>query len=161
MSVKSRPRVVALAACMLLVSFPVAGCGSGEGDELELKAAEKKALQAERALEEIRQERDREAAAAEKRKAEARARKAQKAKRSQEAAATAEVEETPEAAEPPNVVGLPLPAARNALEGAGYEVAPENTDTTFGIVVERNYTVCRQDPARGKVVVVLAQKYGC
>jgi|SRR6476646_4241458 len=63
--------------------------------------------------------------------------------------------------EPPNVVGLPLPAARNLLKQAGYKTVANNTDTTFGIIVPENYTICEQDDPRGNLVVVLAQKYGC
>jgi hypothetical protein len=64
-------------------------------------------------------------------------------------------------AQPPNVVGLPLPAAEEALEEAGFKAAPRNTDTTFGIVVPSHYTICKEGTPRGKQVPVLAQKYGC
>lgn len=74
----------------------------------------------------------------------------------------AEEEEKPaEAAKPPNVIGLPLPAARQVMKQAGYRVAPKNTDTAFGIVVEANYTICSQGKPRAGIVPVLAQKYGC
>jgi uncharacterized membrane-anchored protein YhcB (DUF1043 family) len=73
----------------------------------------------------------------------------------------AQEEESAEAEEPPNVVGLPLPAARQLMKEAGYKVAPKNTDTAFGIVVEANYTICSQGQPRGNIVPVLAQKYGC
>ncbi len=63
--------------------------------------------------------------------------------------------------EPPNVLGLPLPAARHLLKGAGYKAIAKNTDTTFGIIVPEHYTICRQSKPRGDMVVVLAQKYGC
>lgn len=66
-----------------------------------------------------------------------------------------------EPAEPPNVVGLPLPQARRMLKEAGYRTAAKNTDTTFGIIVPENYTICNQGQPRGDLVVVLAQKYGC
>jgi hypothetical protein len=62
---------------------------------------------------------------------------------------------------PPNVVDLPLDVAEELLKEAGYRAAATNTDTTFGIVVPANYTVCTQDSPRGKIVPVLAQKYGC
>lgn len=62
---------------------------------------------------------------------------------------------------PPNVLGLPLPEAQRMLREAGYRTAPKNTDTTFGIIVPENYTICRQGKPRGDLVVVLAQKYGC
>lgn len=63
--------------------------------------------------------------------------------------------------EPPDVVGLSLPAAESALKSAGYKADPRNTDTLLGIVVEANYTICKQDDPIGNVVPVLAQKYGC
>lgn len=63
--------------------------------------------------------------------------------------------------EPPNVEGLPLPAAKQELERAGYRTAAKNTDTTFGIIDPSNYTICEQGKPRGDLVVVLAQKYGC
>lgn len=62
---------------------------------------------------------------------------------------------------PPNVLGLPLPAAKRLLKEAGYKTVAKNTDTAFGIVVESNYTICNQGKPRGNLVVVLAQKYGC
>ena len=62
---------------------------------------------------------------------------------------------------PPNVVGLRLPEAKVDLQQAGYTVRATNTDTTFGILVPSHYTICKQSPPRGNVVVVLAQKYGC
>lgn len=63
--------------------------------------------------------------------------------------------------EPPNVLGLPLPEARRMLKQAGYRTIAKNTDTTFGIIVPDNYTICNQGRPRGEIVVVLAQKYGC
>ncbi len=72
-----------------------------------------------------------------------------------------EPEPEPEPQEVPNVVGLPLPAAKQLLEEAGYRAAATNTDTAFGIVVESNYTICTQGEPRGNLVPVLAQKYGC
>lgn len=63
--------------------------------------------------------------------------------------------------EPPNVLGLPLPEARRLLKQAGYRTVAKNTDTTFGIIVPDNYTICNQGKSRGDLVVVLAQKYGC
>lgn len=65
------------------------------------------------------------------------------------------------ASSPPNVVGLPLPAAQQMLKEAGFQPAVRNTDTAFGIVVPSNFTVCKQDSPRGSVVPILAQKYGC
>ncbi len=59
------------------------------------------------------------------------------------------------------MVGLPLDVAERLLRASGYRAEPTNTDTTFGIVLPENYTVCTQDDPRGKIVVMLAQKYGC
>lgn len=54
-----------------------------------------------------------------------------------------------------------LPEAESTLSAAGYTTDPENTDTTFGIVVPSHYTVCEQSEPHGSVVNLLAQKYGC
>jgi hypothetical protein len=66
-----------------------------------------------------------------------------------------------EKASVPSVVGLKLPAAESELRAAGYKPKPFNTDTLFGIVVARHYTVCHQWPPVGDSVKILAQKYGC
>jgi hypothetical protein len=76
-------------------------------------------------------------------------------------APTAEHASATPKAEPPNVLGLPLPAAKQMLQQAGYKTLAKNTDTTFGIIVPSNYTICNQGKPRGNIVVVLAQKYGC
>jgi hypothetical protein len=62
---------------------------------------------------------------------------------------------------PPDVVGLALPQAKAQLAAAGCGASVSNTDTTFGIIVPRNYTVCTQDDPIGTRVPILAQKYGC
>jgi hypothetical protein len=62
---------------------------------------------------------------------------------------------------PPDVVGLTLPAAKKELSEAGCRADVSNTDTTFGIIVESNYTVCTQDDPISGRVPILAQKYGC
>jgi hypothetical protein len=67
----------------------------------------------------------------------------------------------PEPEAVPDVVGLPLDVAEELFKKAGYKAAATNTDTTFGIMVPANYTICTQDDARGTIVPVLAQKYGC
>jgi hypothetical protein len=59
------------------------------------------------------------------------------------------------------VVGLALPQAKQKLQAAGCGASVSNTDTTFGIIVESNYTVCTQDDPIGNRVPILAQKYGC
>jgi beta-lactam-binding protein with PASTA domain len=72
-----------------------------------------------------------------------------------------ESEPEPDTKSPPNVVGLPLPAAERLLKEAGFKPAVKNTDTTFGIIVRSNYTICTEGKPRGNLVPVLAQKYGC
>jgi hypothetical protein len=47
------------------------------------------------------------------------------------------------------------------LKDAGFKADVSNTDTTFGILVPSNYTVCKQDDPNGTLVPILAQKYGC
>jgi hypothetical protein len=64
-------------------------------------------------------------------------------------------------ASPPNVVGLKLPSAEARLRAAGWIPRPFNTDTLFGIVVKRHYTVCHEYKPIGRRVRLLAQKYGC
>lgn len=76
------------------------------------------------------------------------------------AAPTAERSSSPKES-PPNVLGLPLPEAQRMLKQAGYRTVAKNTDTTFGIVIPDNYTICNQGKPREEIVVVLAQKYGC
>lgn len=62
---------------------------------------------------------------------------------------------------PPDVTGVTLPTAKHQLTEAGYKADVRNTDTTFGIIVPQNYTVCKQSDPRGDIVPILAQKYGC
>ena len=61
----------------------------------------------------------------------------------------------------PNVEGLKLPTAEAELRAAGFKPRPFNTDTLFGIVIARHYTVCHQWAPVGDTVKILAQKYGC
>lgn len=63
--------------------------------------------------------------------------------------------------EPPDVVGLTLPTAQNALRDAGYKADVSNTDAALGILVPENYTVCEQSAPVGNLVPILAQKEGC
>ncbi len=87
--------------------------------------------------------------------------KAQSSKESASASPESEAASTSSRETPPHVVGLILPSAERSLRAAGFKTEAENTDTTFGIIVRRNYTVCKQYPPKGKTVRVLAQKYGC
>jgi beta-lactam-binding protein with PASTA domain len=70
-------------------------------------------------------------------------------------------ETTAASSSPPDVVGLTLPAAQKALKSAGFKADVSNTDTTFGILVPENYTVCKESDPVGSLVPILAQKYGC
>lgn len=125
--------------------------------ELEKETAEAEAEQAKLEAQKERREANR-AAARQAKKNAAQAQMAQAAAKAEVAEEEAEAEQS---SAPPSVVGLPLPAAKSALRSAGFTTAAVNTDTLFGIVNEDNYTICRQDPPRGTVVKVLAQKYGC
>jgi beta-lactam-binding protein with PASTA domain len=143
---------------LLCLAGGLAACGGGEATT-ETQEAQESAAEAERETLELKKETaEREA---EKAKAEAR----KEAKRAQRAAAESEPEPEPEpeaeTAEVPNVVGMRLPAARSTLKAAGYRTQAENTDTSFGIVIPSHFTVCEQSEPHGKVVTVLAQKYGC
>lgn len=62
---------------------------------------------------------------------------------------------------PPNVVGLKLPEGEAKLRAAGWTPRPFNTDTLFGIVIKRHYTICKEYAPIGRRVRLLAQKYGC
>jgi sRNA-binding protein len=146
--------VKALATCVLAIlaiAVGVSACGSGETTTVEQtnSAVELKKAELEKETAEIQAE----------------AAKAKQAAAKQAKQAVKHVSKTaPVAGEPeeaPNTVGERLPQAREELERAGFEVKAENTDTSFGIIIESHYTICEQsDPADG-VVRVLAQKYGC
>jgi hypothetical protein len=111
-----------------------------EGLRLEKETAEQKAKQAQAEAEkEVR---------------------AAKAAAKKEAASESAPEPEPEESAP-DVIGMRLPEAESTLSAAGYTTEPENTDTTFGIVVPSHYTVCEQGEPHDSVVNVLAQKYGC
>ncbi len=156
--------IVAIGGALLL-----AGCGDSSSDE----AAEKAAAAAEAAQEQVAELQDqvdqqtqeledqRQAAKAADQRAKKQAQAAARKARQQAQASTNEQTAAESPSEPPNVVGLTLTSAESKLKSAGYRVDAENTDTMFGIVNTDNYTVCTQDPPRGKMVHVLAQKYGC
>ncbi|HEX5988725.1 MAG TPA: hypothetical protein VFY75_00755 [Solirubrobacterales bacterium] len=149
-----------------LLALGLVACGGGEttSDEPATGSAEESAQ-----IEALRLEKEKAEFEAQTAKAEAQseAREAAKEARREATRSTAkaqaveEQESEPEAAEPPDVVGLRLPQARAALSAAGYTTRAENTDTVFGIVVPSHYTVCEQSEPQGSVVTVLAQKYGC
>ena len=154
-------------------SLGLAACGSS-GDTTvtessppatasdEASATKDRIEEIERETEEVELE-----AALAKKKAAQQAAKAKKAAAQQAAAsaedaqAAAQEEESSSAEEVPDVIGMRLPEAESALRAAGYRTQAENTDTTFGIVIRSNYTICTQSEPHGDVVTVLAQKYGC
>lgn len=152
--------IAGVALVLLIATVPACG-GSGETTTVveEDNAAQVEALQ----LEKEKAELEVEAAEAEAEKEKQEAKQAvAKAKAESEPVSDESPEpESQEASAPPNVVGLPLSTAEQQLSAAGYTTAPVNTDTLFGIVDEDNYTICKQNPPRGDVVKVLAQKYGC
>jgi beta-lactam-binding protein with PASTA domain len=51
----------------------------------------------------------------------------------------------------PNVEGLALPDAKEQLKQAGYE-ASVKSNAMFGVIVESNYTVCKEHTPSGKLV---------
>lgn len=125
-----------------------------ETEEAELEAAEAKKEAAQQAAQAKKEAAQAQAEAAKQQRAAARA------KAKAEAQEAAQVEEEV-SAEPPNVVGMRLPAAEAELSAAGFSTVAENTDTTFGILVPSHYTVCEESKLAGDSVRVLAQKYGC
>jgi hypothetical protein len=147
---------VALGLLVSVLAF--AGCGdSDSGAEDAANEAAAAAESAQQEVTDLQDQLDEQASelAQEKRAAKRRAQKAQKA------AAVAPKPEPAETSDPPNVVGLTLPAATKLLKGAGFQVDARNTDTAFGIINPDNYSICEQDSPRGTLVPVLAQKYGC
>lgn len=143
------------AVVLLCLAAGLVACGSS--DSTDTAAEETQAAK----LEELRLEK--ETAEQEAKQAQAEAEKevraAKKAAAKKEASSESAPEPEPE--EAPNVVGMRLPEAESTLSAAGYTTEPENTDTTFGIVVPSHYTVCEQSEPHGSVVNILAQKYGC
>jgi hypothetical protein len=129
-------------------------CGSSS-DSTDTAVEETQAAK----LEELRLEK--ETAEQEAKQAQAEAEKEVRAAKKAASESAPEREPAPESEEVPDVVGMRLPEAESTLSAAGYTTEPENTDTTFGIVVPSHYTVCEQSEPQGSVVNVLAQKYGC
>jgi PASTA domain len=149
-----------VSALVLLCLFAgLVACGSSDSTDTaaeEAQAAKLEELQLEK--EAAEQEAKQAQAEAEK---EVRAAKKAAAKKKAASESAPEPEPAPEPEEVPDVVGMRLPEAESTLSAAGYTTEPENTDTTFGIVVSSHYTVCEQSEPHGSVVNVLAQKYGC
>lgn len=132
-------RTAAVLACLALTLSVAAGCGGSGDTTTVIKEAPTETVERTTTVE---------------------APAPEKAQTSSSGGQEVDVEPEPQS-EPPDVVGLPLPAARQMLKGAGYRAAAKNTDTAFGIIVESNYTICTQGEPRGDLVPVLAQKYGC
>lgn len=60
----------------------------------------------------------------------------------------------------PDVRGLSLPSAEKQLDQAGYS-ADVQTDATFGVIIESNFTVCDQSSPQGKLVPIEVDNAGC
>jgi len=155
-------KTLALIACIGSMIL-AAGCGDSTSDDAaEQAAAAAKATQQQVSKLENQIQQQAAALRQQKRRASRQARRA-----ARQAASTVKkqvVVDSAEASEPsgpPDVVGLTLTTAEQLLQQAGYQVDADNTDTMFGIMDTDNYTVCTQDDARGTIVPVLAQKYGC
>lgn len=152
----------ALVSALVLVCLAagLVACG-GSSDSPDAAPEEAQAAK----LEELRLEKETAEQEAKQAQAEAekevRAAKKAVAKKKALSESAPEQESAPEPEEAPDVVGMRLPEAESTLSAAGYTTEPENTDTTFGIVVPAHYTVCEQSEPHGSVVNVLAQKYGC
>lgn len=151
----------ALVSALVLLCLAAGLVACGSSDSTDTAAEETQAAK----LEELRLEKETAEQEAKQAQAEAekevRAAKKAAAKKKASSESTPEPEPAPEPEEAPNVVGMRLPEAESTLSAAGYTTEPENTDTTFGIVVPSHYTVCEQSEPHGSVVNVLAQKYGC
>jgi hypothetical protein len=168
-----RSLVLMAISAALVASLAFAGCGSGDTKTVTEPAAEAATETtsptkdaSERRIAKIEQETveaELEAAKAQKEAAQAKKAAAKKARRqaARNAATEVQVEEEETSSEPPNVIGMRLPAAEAELSAAGFKTLAENTDTTFGILVPSHYTVCTETPLGGDTVEVLAQKYGC
>jgi len=149
----------ALASALVLLCLATGLVACGSGDSTDTAAEEAQAAK----LEELRLEKETAEQKAKQVQAEAEkeVRAAKKAAATKKAASESAPEPASEPEEVPDVVGMRLPEAESTLSAAGYTTEPENTDTTFGIVVPSHYTVCEQSEPHGSVVNVLAQKYGC
>lgn len=57
----------------------------------------------------------------------------------------------------PDVRGLPLDDAKIQLKKSGY-TASESSDALFGVIVEENFTVCKQGTPKGRLVPLEVSK---
>lgn len=167
-----KARVLGAALAIAVTSIVFAACGSSGPTTVTEAASTEPATEttapakAEARIEKIEaetQEAELEAAEAKKEAAQqaARAKKAAAKEARQAAAQQAEAQSEESSSEPPDVIGMRLPAAEAELSAAGFKTLAENTDTTFGIMVPSHYTVCTETLLGGNTVEVLAQKYGC
>lgn len=145
----------ALVSALVLLCLVGGLVACGSSDSTDTAAEEAQAAK----LEELRLEK--ETAEQEAKQAQAEAEKEVRAAKKAASDSAPEPEPAPEPEVVPDVVGMRLPEAESTLSAAGYTTEPENTDTTFGILVPSHYTVCEQSEPHGSVVNVLAQKYGC
>ncbi len=152
-------KALASALVLLCLAAALVACGSSDSTDTAAKEAQAAKLE-ELRLEKETAEQEAKLAQAEAQK-EVRAAKKAAAKKKAASGSAPEPEPAPEPEEVPDVVGMRLPEAESTLSAAGYTTDPENTDTTFGIVVPSHYTVCEQSEPHGSVVNLLAQKYGC
>lgn len=147
------------ALVLLCLATGVVACGSSDSTDTAAEEAQAAKLEELRLEKETAEQEARQAKAEVEKEARAAKKAAAKKKAASESAPEPEPEPEPE--EAPDVVGMRLPEAESTLAAAGYTTEPENTDTSFGIVVPSHFTVCEQSEPHGSVVNVLAQKYGC
>jgi uncharacterized lipoprotein len=148
---------LASALVLLCLTAGLVACGSSNSTDTAAEEAQAAKLEELRFEKETAEQKAMQAQAEAKKEVRAVKRSVAKEKAASESAPEPE----PESEEAPDVIGMRLPAAESTLLAAGYTTEPENTDTTFGIVVPSHYTVCEQSEPHGSVVNVLAQKYGC
>lgn len=67
----------------------------------------------------------------------------------------------PDFAGAPDVRGLNLADANQALQQEGFNSTIVENDGLFGVVIEENFVVCDQEDTRGQLVPVRVAKRGC
>jgi len=130
------------ALVLLCLAAGLVACGSSDGTDTAAEASQAAKLEGLRLEKETAELEAKHAKAEAQKEARAAKRAAARKEAASESAPEPESESEPE--EVPNVVGMRLPEAESTLSAAGYTTEPENTDTTFGIVVPSHYTVCEQ-----------------
>lgn len=154
-------KALASALVLLCLAAGVVACGSSDSTDTAAEEAQAAKLEELRLEKETAEQEAKQAQAEAEKEVRAAKKAAAKKKAASESAPEPGPAPEPEPEEVPDVVGMRLPEAESTLSAAGYTTEPENTDTTFGIVVPSHYTVCEQSEPHGNVVNVLAQKYGC